>query len=349
MPLANRLRSSFARNGWLYFALAVFLVGTIVAGSADIGVAGTERGIAAATDSPPQGAAILSLFMAGPISFALLVFGILLWHSHKQGQLTPATIVALGTLFTGFIDPLANWATFAILNPEIPHFPLSWPWFNLAPLIEPVAAFLGGYSAYYMLIGLGSYWLAGRFLGSPHAPRWTRQKPFIAMFGAAFVVSLPFNLAFQLAWMEYDVLVYTQCFGPVLRVGNHQYPLLIALYDPFIYATIATLCLPDSQGRSRALVVLTEKLPSVRHENRSAASRQIAVAVVLVWLSILTPISFFAGVRLAGWANTPVYDTFPFPSAKIYDPYGDLERAGKAGPFYPRAINNPGLNAMTDN
>uniref|UniRef100_UPI003564521E hypothetical protein n=1 Tax=Litorivivens sp. TaxID=2020868 RepID=UPI003564521E len=75
MPLANRLRSSFARNGWLYFALAVFLVGTIVAGSADIGVAGTERGIAAATDSPPQGAAIFSLFMAGPISFALLVFG----------------------------------------------------------------------------------------------------------------------------------------------------------------------------------------------------------------------------------------------------------------------------------
>lgn len=30
----------------------------------------------------------------------------------------------------------------------------------------------------------------------------------------------------------------------------------------------------------------------------------------------------------------PSYDVYPYPSVKVYDPYGDLERAGKPDPFY---------------
>ena len=30
----------------------------------------------------------------------------------------------------------------------------------------------------------------------------------------------------------------------------------------------------------------------------------------------------------------PAYEQYPYPEAKVYDPYGDLADAGKAGPFY---------------
>ena len=38
-------------------------------------------------------------------------------------------------------------------------------------------------------------------------------------------------------------------------------------------------------------------------------------------------------MRVSGLAE-PAYDKYPYPSVKVYDPYGDLERAGKPGPFY---------------
>ena len=55
----------------------------------------------------------------------------------------------------GALDPLANWATFAVFDSRVAHFPLSWPYFNISPLLEPTLSFLGGYASYYVLTGLG--------------------------------------------------------------------------------------------------------------------------------------------------------------------------------------------------
>lgn len=57
-------------------------------------------------------------------------------------------IVGVAAFFAGALDPLANWATFASFDPRVPHFPLSWPYFNISPLLEPTLPFLGGYASY---------------------------------------------------------------------------------------------------------------------------------------------------------------------------------------------------------
>ena len=41
----------------------------------------------------------------------------------------------------------------------------------------------------------------------------------------------------------------------------------------------------------------------------------------------------FSMLRVGGDPK-PAYDVWPYPAVKVYDPYGDLERAGKPGPFY---------------
>ena len=58
-----------------------------------------------------------------------------------------------------------------------------------------------------------------------------------------------------------------------------------------------------------------------------------AQTAALLLVSALVPVAGFSAARLAGLAR-PSYDEFPFPEAKVYDPYGELERAGKPGPFY---------------
>ena len=42
---------------------------------------------------------------------------------------------------------------------------------------------------------------------------------------------------------------------------------------------------------------------------------------------------YLAGLRSAGLSE-PAFDKFPYPTVKVYDPYGHLEEAGKPGPFY---------------
>ena len=38
--------------------------------------------------------------------------------------------------------------------------------------------------------------------------------------------------------------------------------------------------------------------------------------------------------EIAALMAAPAYDNWPYPTVKVYDPYGHLERAGKPGPFY---------------
>lgn len=49
--------------------------------------------------------------------------------------------------------------------------------------------------------------------------------------------------------------------------------------------------------------------------------------------AVAVPIAVFSLSRVSG-AATPSYDKYPYPAVKVYDPYGDLERAAKPGPFY---------------
>lgn len=64
-------------------------------------------------------------FSSIPMSIGLVV--ILGWLSYRQRRVHWAVIIAFAGLITGALDPLANWATFAVFEPRMLHFPLSWP------------------------------------------------------------------------------------------------------------------------------------------------------------------------------------------------------------------------------
>jgi hypothetical protein len=328
-----------SRIGWTIFLVILAAVAVVVLFSMEKGLpegsrlANPSPGNAPYPFSPMAKAVPASIVMS---SLVLGLFGVLGWLSWKQRHMHWALIIAVGTLFTGLVDPIANWATFASLNPETPHLPTTWAWFRNAPLGEPALSLLGGYSAYYVLSGLLLYWIVTRLVLRRVSPTsWIGRHPLLSLFVGAWVVCLPLNALLQWQWMQAGTLVYTQFFGPVLHLGHVQLPFLILLYDPFVFATIALLCYHDEQNRSVVLTKLAPLLPG-RHGHRHATSgRQVVVAGLLVVTSMLLPVGVFSVIRVSGLADKPTYAKYPYPIAKVYDPYGDLQRAGKPGPFVP--------------
>ena len=59
----------------------------------------------------------------------------------------------------------------------------------------------------------------------------------------------------------------------------------------------------------------------------------LIVATAVLVTAVAVPIGVFSLLRISGH-TAPAYDRYPYPAVKVYDPYGDLERAGKPGPFY---------------
>lgn len=327
-----------SRAGWIAFAVLLGLWAVFVLVSMRTGV-GEETRIANPHPGPEPYAVSP---MLDPVPNTIMSLGgviglgvLLVWLSRRAGRLHWAAIIAIGSVFTGLVDPLANWATFASLNPKVPHMPTTWAVVRLAPLSEPASAFLGGYVTYYLSIGLAMYWLARRFVvGRARPNSWVGRHPLASTFATAWVVSFPINALFQLAWMGAGMLVYTQFLGPAIHLGHLQLPLLILFYDPFVYGTVAVLACRNEAGDSIALTKIASRLPGRGDRAGTSNVRQIVVAGVLMMASILGPISAFALIRASGTADHVVYEKWPFPETSVYDPYGDVQEAGKPGPFH---------------
>jgi len=336
-PVANTEAPRSSRAGWIIFLVVLAATALVVLFSMETGLpkgsrlANPDPGPAPYPFSPMAKAVPASITMS---LMAVTLFGVLIWKSYRQGRMHWGLIIAVGTLFTGLVDPIANWATFASLNPATPHLPTTWPWARLAPISEPALSLLGGYSAYYVLSGLLLYWLSKKLVLSHAKPAgWIARHPLWTLFISAWALCLPINALLQYQWIQAGSLVYTQFFGPVLHIGHVQLPFLILLYDPFVFATIALLCYHDAGNNSVVLTKLAPLLPGRRGHRHATSGRQVVVAGVLVVSSMLMPIGAFSVIRVSGLADKPTYDKYPFPVTKVYDPYGDLQRAGKPGPF----------------
>jgi hypothetical protein len=264
--------------------------------------------------------------------FTVAFFGYLAWQSIRQRSPHALLIVGIAAFFAGALDPLANWATFAIFDPRVGHFPLTWPYFNASPLLEPTLSFLGGYASYYVMTGLGLLAIHRRFI-EPHLRRdtWLGRHRFAAVFITGFIAGLLINAVMQFMWLKVGLFVYTEVAGPVLHVAGRQLPVLMVIYDSVLFAVVALLCVRDDNGRPAIVAKLAQRLPALGP--RITTTRLMVAATAVLMSAVLLPIAVFSLLRIGGDPK-PAYDVWPYPTVRVYDPYGHLERAGKPGPFY---------------
>jgi hypothetical protein len=323
------------RIGWILAALAFGTFAVVALVNMKVGLQGDPR-----TTNPDPGTAPYPPFLGvtnwplvtsvSSVIVTLGFFGYLGWRSLRERAPHWALIVGVAAFCAGALDPLANWATFAVFDPRVAHFPLSWPYFNISPLLEPTLSFLGGYASYYVLTGIGLLSLHRRLI-EPRVRRhtWLDRHRLAAVFLTGFVAGLPLNALIQFMWLKVGLFVYTQAAGPVLHVWERQLPLYMVIYDSVLFAAVATLCVRDDNGQPAIVAMLARRFGGAR----VTTAKLMAIATAVLMSAVLAPIAVFALLRTGGFAE-PAYDTWPYPAVKVYDPYGDLERAGKPGPFY---------------
>lgn len=269
------------------------------------------------------------------IPMAVILLSALVWMSRKQGRLHWTAVIAFAGLLTGALDPLANWATFAIFDPRMLHFPFSWPYVNISPNLEPALAFLGGYAAYYVLNGMG-FLAMHRKVTEPLLLRsdFFARRRLVAVFVGAAALALPINAAIQMTWMAAGIFFYTEAVGPVLVIGTVHFPLVMAVYDSFIFAMVAVMCARDDRGELILITAVARRLTAGQVARSPSLTYQLLSSATIGLVVFSAPLVVLAGLRVAGLSE-PAYDRNPYPTMKVYDPYGHLREAGKPGPFYP--------------
>ena len=336
---ATRVAGPDGRLGWTCFAVVLIGFAAVALTNMQTGLHGDPR-----TTNPnpnlaePPYPAFLGISnwpLVTSVTSAVLTlafFGYLAWRSIRERKPHWLLIVGIAAFFAGALDPLANWATFTVFDSRVAHFPLSWPYFNASPLLEPTLSFLGGYASYYVLTGLGLLAIHRRVI----EPRirhnsWLDRHRLVAVFITGFIAGLPLNAFMQFMWLKVGLFVYTEAAGPVLHLGGRQLPLLMVIYDSVLFAIVALLCVRDDSGRPAILTKIAQSLPWLN--GRVTTTRLMVIATVVLMSAVLVPIAVFSLLRIGGEPR-PAYDVWPYPTVKVYDPYGHLEQAGKPGPFY---------------
>jgi len=137
----------------------------------------------------------------------------------------------------------------------------------------------------------------------------------------------------QFMWLKVGLFVYTEAAGPVLHLFARQLPLYMVIYDSVLFAIVALLCVRDDNGRPAIVARLANKLPALGGATTITTARLVVVASAVLMSAVLLPIAVFSLLRIAGDPE-PAYDQWPYPTVKVYDPYGHLEQLGWPGPFY---------------
>ena len=88
-------------------------------------------------------------------------------------------------------DPIMNWAPYAVYNPELLHWPESWPLVSLSPTVEPFIVF--GYVMFYFGPYFPAIWIL-RKLQAKHGPEaFVSRHPLVSLGALALVIGFIFD------------------------------------------------------------------------------------------------------------------------------------------------------------
>jgi hypothetical protein len=283
------------------------------------------------------------------VVIAVLVMAPFVIQSVRQRKLVHPLIVFLGTAILAWLDPLANWVTYTNYNPQLIHFPTTWPWMELSPTVEPLLV-IPGYPFYYFTIALIAFGGYGRYILRRVAPdSWWWRHPRIGAFIVGFGVATLWDVPTELFMINARMYTYSQYWGPTVSVGGAHValPLVWSLFTIVSIATITVLLYRDDTGES-VLTTLGRKVPKLgattRRASREVSSgRQVLAAAVVLSMVYILLCGFYGTLRVTGLAhkhNMP--NPYVYQEVKTYDPDGVLRESGYQGPFFESCCSSDG-------
>jgi hypothetical protein len=255
-----------------------------------------------------------------------VVIGVVMWRRHPKH---PILLMAICCGAIVWLDPVMNWAPYAVYNPQLWHWPESWPLVSLSPTVEPLVVF--GYVTFYLLPFFPAIWILRRVQRRRPVTSFAWRHPLISLGLLVLVIGFLYDAFLEIFCIRAGLYIYSQVvpFGSIFTGKAYQFPLLWeSSFITLVMIPAAVLLYRDDTGRT-----VGEKLT----RRAKVFPRHPALGLFVVMFAILNVayLSYGLGFALIRWTNsaTSVACPYPYPEAKVYDPQGRYAQAGQPGPY----------------
>jgi hypothetical protein len=258
---------------------------------------------------------------------AVLVVVIVQWRRRPRH---PILLMVLATTSLMWLDPVTNWAPYGVYNPQLQHFPETWPWVSIAPTVQPFIVI--GYAVFYVTPFFAARQILWRLQASRPVTAFVWRHPLASIALITLPIGFALDAMLEISLIRTQLYVYTQAppFGTYAAGEWYQFPLLyVSPLVNLVMVPVAVLLYRDDTGRSQA-----ERLASrVRWSSRRPATATFLVMFLVVNACYASYAGVFTLLRIAGW-TTSVACPYPFEEAKVYDPNARYEANGQPGPYF---------------
>ena len=272
----------------------------------------------------------LTLHQAGTVVMivALVTAVVVVWR-RRPGH--PIVLMVLATTLLVWQDPIMNWAPYAVYNPQLWHWPETWPLVSLSPTVEPFIVI--GYATFYMAPFFPAIAILRRLQARRPPGSFVSRHPLVALGALILAIGFVLDACLEIFLVRTQLYIYSQVipFGSIAAGRWYQFPLIWeSALVTLVMIAAGVLLHRDDTGRTQA-----ERLA---HRVRAFRSRP-ALGTFVVMFAVVNVTYFLYGagfaVIRASKAATSVACPWPYPEAKVYDPNGFYEEAGQPGPYFP--------------
>jgi uncharacterized protein DUF5135 len=257
----------------------------------------------------------------------LVAIGAVFWQRYPRH---PVLLMAIAATALIWLDPVMNWAPYAVYNPQVTHWKETWALFSLSPTVEPFIVV--GYATFYVATFFPAVWILRRIQARRAHNTFAWRHPLISLAAIIFVLGFVYDAFLEIFCIRTGLYIYSQVvpFGSLWAGKWYQFPLLWeSTLVTLVMIPAGVLLYQDDTGKTQA-----EKLA---HRVRAFRGRP-ALGTFIVMFAILNVAylcygAAYAVIRVSG-AATSVACPWPFPEAKVYDPQGFYEKAGQPGPYF---------------
>jgi hypothetical protein len=272
----------------------------------------------------------LALEQAGTIIMIVLIVAVcaVMWQRYPKHPILLMAIACTGIVWQ---DPIMNWAPYAVYNPQLWHWPETWPLVSISPTVEPFV--VAGYVVFYLAPFFPAIWILRRLQRRRRVDSFVWKHPLISLAVLIYAVGFVYDALQEIVLIRTQLYIYSQVipFGSVFTGKTYQFPLL---WESSLVTTVmipaGVLLYRDDTGRTVA-EKLAQRVRTFR--GRPALGTFAVMFAILNACYLLLYGGGFAVVRATG-AATSVACPYPFPEAKVYDPQGLYEKTGQPGPYY---------------
>jgi Spirocyclase AveC-like len=259
----------------------------------------------------------------------VVILCVVMWRRHPKH---PVLLMAVACTAIVWMDPIMNWAPYAVYNPLLWHWPESWPLVSLSPTIEPLVVF--GYVTFYLLPFFPAIYVLHRLQRGRPIASFVWRHPLISLALLIFALGFVFDALLEIFSIRAGLYIYSQVipFGSVFVGKPYQFPLIWeSALVTLVMIPAGVLLYRDDTGKTQAEKLAMRIRWSVFRGRPAVATFSVMFAILMVAYSIYG--LGYAVIRWTGAASS-VACPYPYPEAKVYDPQGFYAQAGQPGPYF---------------